>query len=77
MAKTVFSTTEAARKAEVSETFAREYAHDQELPRLGTAFVWTVDDIDELTEHADAQDDLQDAIDEDDDEDDDDGADED
>jgi hypothetical protein len=68
---TLMSTAEVAEEAEVSEPEARGWAEDNAVQRVGNAFVWTPQDVDDflgdLDEDDDEDDDAPDDSEEDDD----------
>jgi hypothetical protein len=51
----IFSTAEVARKAQISENEAREWASELGVSKCGPAFAWTQSDIDALLDGLDAE----------------------
>jgi hypothetical protein len=52
-----FGTVEVAAFAGISESRARAYAAEQEIPRIGQAYVWSRADVEELLDALDSEDD--------------------
>ena len=71
------STSEVARAAGISESTARSFAVDLEVPKVGPAYAWSEEDYDQVVEALDADDDDDDTDDDDTDDTDDDDTDED